>query len=40
MNRMRHGGTRRFSLVKIELPTGDQNSSTTGFTDNVKYLCF
>ncbi|CAF4838968.1 unnamed protein product [Rotaria sp. Silwood1] len=29
MNRIRHGGTRRFSLVKLELPTGDSNASST-----------
>ncbi|CAF1339775.1 unnamed protein product [Rotaria magnacalcarata] len=29
MNRMRHSGMRRFSLVKLELPTGDSNTSLT-----------
>ncbi|CAF2508563.1 unnamed protein product [Rotaria sp. Silwood2] len=33
MNRMRHGGTRRFSLIKLELPTGDSNPSST---DDIK----
>jgi len=31
MNRMRHGGTRRFSLVKLEVSSGDSNTLTTGF---------
>ena len=30
MNRMRPGSTRRFSLIKLELPASDPNSSTTG----------
>jgi hypothetical protein len=30
MNRMRQGGTRRFSLVKLEVPSGDSNTLTTG----------
>jgi hypothetical protein len=31
MNRIRHGGTRRFSLVKLEVTSGDSNTLTTGF---------
>lgn len=31
MNRMRHGGTRRFSLVKLEVSSEDSNTLTTGF---------
>lgn len=31
MNRTRHGGTRRFSLVKLEITSSDSNSLTTGF---------
>jgi len=27
---MRQGGTRRFSLVKLEVPSGDSNTLTTG----------
>ncbi|CAF1205137.1 unnamed protein product [Rotaria sordida] len=29
MNRIRHGGIRRFSLVKLELPAGDSSTSPT-----------
>ncbi len=30
MNRIRHGGTRRFSLAKLEVSSGDSNTLTTG----------
>jgi hypothetical protein len=30
MNRIRHGGARRFSLVKLEVSSGDSNTLTTG----------
>ncbi len=30
MNRIRHGGARRFSLAKIEVSSGDSNTLTPG----------
>jgi hypothetical protein len=30
MNRIRHSGTRRFSLVKLEISSSDSNTLTTG----------
>jgi len=34
MNRIRHGGTRRFSLVKLEITSTDANTSSTGLITN------
>ena len=36
MNRTRHGGTRRFSLVKLEVTSGDGNSLAPGFISPTK----
>ncbi len=40
MNRIRHSGTRRFSLVKLEVPSGDSNSSTPGWKIFLKNRFF
>ena len=37
MSRTRHGGTRRFSLVKLEVTSGDSNSLTPGLNQFVFY---
>ncbi len=39
MNRIRHGGMRRFSLVKLELPSGDSNT-TTGIFNFENFFSF
>jgi hypothetical protein len=43
MNRTRHGGPRRFSLVKLEVTSRDSNTLTTGwdwFCKKKIYLFF
>ncbi len=40
MNRIRQSGTRRFSLVKLEVPSGDSNPSTAGWKNLKKNSFF
>lgn len=40
MNRTRQGGMRRFSLVKLELPTTDSNPSPSGTYKSFLFIFY
>jgi hypothetical protein len=40
MNRMRHGGTRRFSLVRLEVSSPDSNTLTPSLYNSKEKIFF